>query len=86
MEQIQEFLTQNIEVSAMAITFIIFEVYKRLTEKGHKFIPLFAGITGVIILALTNGQLNFDIVVRGAISGLAATGSFEIFKNLVREK
>lgn len=49
----------------------------------NKFIPLILCFTGIILNVWSAGMFNFDTVIAGAASGLAATGAYEAFKNMI---
>lgn len=49
----------------------------------NKFIPLILGCLGLILnLALNNFTFTFEVIITGVASGLAATGSYEVVRNL----
>ena len=82
MEQILQFLAGNIEITIAAIIYVLVEIYKKTTDKGYKFIPLYGGVLGVLFMALYKQAFTFDIFTVGLISGWAPTGGFETLKNL----
>ena len=49
----------------------------------NRFIPLILAGCGIIFNVWYMGTFNFDIFLAGAASGLAATGTYEAFKNLI---
>ena len=77
-----------VEILAMAtviapITSGMVQVVKKASQLNKRYIPLLAVALGVILGAAAN-FLETDIVLRawaGGISGLAATGLFELSKN-----
>ena len=84
MEQVFEFLLANVEISIMAVIFVMVELYKKTTDKFYKFIPLVAGVLGVTFMVLTKGAFTFETFSVGLISGWATTGGFETIKNIVK--
>lgn len=52
----------------------------------NKYIPLIMGITGIIIAIFNAGYCNFNILLSGLITGLASTGLYEAFRNLILKK
>lgn len=52
-------------------------------DRVNKFIPMLMGILGVIINFWINGAFTADILLGGLFSGLASTGLYEMFRNLV---
>lgn len=49
----------------------------------NRFIPLILCFTGIILNVWSLGAFTFDTVMAGAASGLAATGAYEAFKNMI---
>ncbi|MBP3261107.1 phage holin family protein [Pseudobutyrivibrio sp.] len=57
------------------------------TEKVNDWIPLIMGLTGVLLAVWINGlPLTPEILLQGLLSGLASTGCYELFKNLLEER
>ena len=53
----------------------------------NKFIPLIVGILGLLVkiaMCLSTG-INAEIVLSGMFSGLASTGLYEVFRNLINK-
>lgn len=79
-----------VEILAMAtiivpVTWGVLQVVKTATNANKRFIPLMAVVLG-IALGIGAVFLEADLVLRiwaGGISGLAATGLFELGKNTV---
>ena len=54
------------------------------TEKINKYIPLIMGLLGLILNMWMNGwQITPSILLGGLFSGLASTGLYEAFRNLI---
>lgn len=53
-------------------------------EKFDKFIPLCSAVLGLIIVAWAMQSITPEIVAQGLVSGLAATGMYELIKNFIR--
>jgi len=52
----------------------------------NRYIPLIMGIVGIIV-AIVNGQsYDFNIILSGLITGLASTGLYEAYRNLINKK
>lgn len=50
----------------------------------NKYIPLIMAVLGVILNAwLSNWNINIEILLGGMFSGLASTGLYEAFRNLL---
>lgn len=74
---------QDYVVAAIAVfTYLILLIVKPLLpEKCSKFIPLIAGIIGIVANMWANQwQLSFAIVLEGLASGLSATGIDQLIK------
>lgn len=63
-------------VPAIAIAvYLVFLMIKGLIPKGYrKFIPLGAGLLGIIFMSWYSMNFNFQIFLEGLASGLSATG------------
>lgn len=55
------------------------------TDKINKYIPLIMGVTGVVINVWMNMSFTPEILLAGVFSGLASTGFYEVFKNLINK-
>ena len=55
------------------------------TPKINKFIPLIAGILGLILnIWINKGIVTADVILAGLFSGLASTGLYEAFSNIIK--
>lgn len=52
----------------------------------NKFIPMICGIVGLLINIWVNMDINADIVISGLFSGVAATGMFEMVRQLLPQE
>ena len=54
----------------------------------NKYIPLIMGILGLIINILINlaTGISAEVVLGGLFSGLASTGLYEMFRNLINKE
>lgn len=54
----------------------------------NKYIPLIMGILGLIINILINlsTEITAEVVLGGLFSGLASTGLYEMFRNLISKE
>lgn len=53
------------------------------TDKINKYIPLIMGVIGLTLNIWINTAFTPEILLGGLISGLASTGVYEAFKNLI---
>ncbi len=57
------------------------------SNKINRYIPLIMGILGTVLAIASNiHQINLEIILMGLISGLASTGLYETFKNLINKR
>ena len=54
------------------------------SERFDRFIPLCSAVLGLIIVAWASGGFTPEIVAQGLVSGLAATGMYELVKQFVK--
>lgn len=81
-----DFITEYISliglVGALAAGFIVKNLIPN--ENINRFIPLIAAVVGLVICLWDAGWVATpQVVVSGMISGLASTGLYEAFKNLI---
>ena len=82
------FLNQYIVLVVLGICLCVGYVIKTsITVIPNKYIPLIMLILGTIINVLINiNHITADIILAGMISGLASTGLYEAYKNLIEKK
>ena len=57
------------------------------SEKINKYIPLIVGLLGTILAIVSHlDSISLNIILTGLFSGLASTGFYEAFKNLINKK
>lgn len=57
------------------------------TTKINKYIPLVMGVLGLMLAIVSNiNQMSLSVVLTGLMSGLASTGLYETFKNLINKE
>ena len=52
-------------------------------EDLNRYIPLIMGVLGVGLNVWINGAFTAEILLGGLFSGLASTGLYELFKNVL---
>ena len=79
-------LTQYVDILIVGICLSIgFVVKKWIKDVDNKFIPTIVAILGLILkiaFNLGNG-ITLEIIFSGLFSGLASTGIYEAFRNLI---
>lgn len=83
-----EFLSQYIVLIIVAICLCLGYVIKHsISFLPNKYIPFIMAIAGIFLNIWINGwKFNPEILLGGMISGLASTGTHELYKNLVWKK
>ncbi|QWT55613.1 phage holin family protein [Christensenella sp. MSJ-20] len=79
-----EILNDYIVVLVMAICLAVGYIIKHFLPMDNKWIPLIMGCLGVLINVWVNTWVfTPEVLLGGLASGLAATGAFEMVRNLV---
>lgn len=60
--------------------------YAIKTDKINRFIPLIMGVLGLGIAIWIKKSVTPEIVLKGLFSGLASTGLYEAFRNIITKK
>lgn len=50
----------------------------------NKYIPLIMALVGIIVAVFNAQYIDFNIILGGLITGLASTGLYEAFRNLIQ--
>ena len=69
-----DFKEYIIPAIAVAVYLVFLMVKKLIPEDYRKYIPLGAGILGVLFASWFNWSFSFQIFLEGLASGLSATG------------
>ncbi len=82
------FLSEFINLGILGICLCIGYVIKTsLDFIPNKYIPLIMLVLGTTLGIVTNlNDLNINVVLTGMVSGLASTGMYEMFKNLINKE
>lgn len=82
---ISSYLVPSIVILCLLVGYIVKNVVP--SDSVNQYIPLIVGVLGVvaaIFTAVTTGAaITVDVIVGGLASGLASTGLFEAYKNLL---
>lgn len=84
-----EFLSEYLNLVVLALCLGVGYIIKNsLDFIPNKYIPLFCGVIGIVANILNAGISNTTllVVVEGLISGLAATGAFELVRNTINKE
>jgi len=60
--------------------------YAVTTDKINRYIPLIMGCLGVLLAFWMKHSMTPEILLMGLFSGLASTGAYELFKNLIEHR
>lgn len=87
MEDLLNFVSQYAVFPIAIICFVVGYIIKHFIPKlPNKFIPLILAILGLFLnIAFSGWKFSFDIAVTGLCSGIVATGSFELVRNLMNK-
>ena len=55
------------------------------TDTVNRFIPLIMGVVGLALNMWMMGAITPDVILGGLFSGLASTGLYEAFANLIKK-
>ena len=78
-------LLQYLDVIVCGICLCIGFIVKNLipSDKVNKYIPLMVGVLGVVLTVWVYGSFTPTVLLTGLLSGLASTGLYEAFRNLI---
>ena len=79
------FLTEYAIPLIVGICLCVGYIIKNLvpSDSINKFIPLIMGVLGVLLIFWVNQQFTAEVLLGGLFSGLASTGLYELFRNLI---
>ena len=81
------FLSDYVVVMVVGICLCVGYIIKNATNITNKYIPLIMGVLGVILNTWLNDWLfTPSILLGGLFSGLASTGLYEAFRNIIEKK
>lgn len=83
------FLIESVNVVVLGICLCIGYVIKSIWNNNdfNKFIPLIMLVLGTILNVLANlNGITLEVILCGMFSGLASTGLYEMFKNLINKE
>jgi hypothetical protein len=61
-------------------------VIKKWLPADNKYIPTILAVVGAILGCIAMHSITLEIIVGGALSGLASTGLYEMFRQYVEHK
>ena len=81
-------LTQYLDLIVVGICLCVGYVVKKwIKDVDNKYIPTIVGILGLILKVCfsINTGINGEVILSGLFSGLASTGLYEAFKNIIEK-
>lgn len=82
-------LSQYLSIVVVGICLCVGYIIKNsLDFIPNKYIPLIMGVLGLVINILINLStgISAEVVLGGLFSGLASTGLYEMFRNLINKE
>lgn len=78
-------LKEYVVVIVLGICLCVGYILKNLipTDKINRFIPLIMGVLGVLLNMWISWGVTPEIILSGLVSGLASTGLYEAFRNMI---
>lgn len=78
-------LREYVVIIVLGICLCVGYILKNLipTDKINRFIPLIMGVLGVLLNMWISWGVTPEIILGGLISGLASTGLYEAFRNMI---
>ena len=70
-------IKEYVAVTVMAAVWLVIQILKKPVFDRFSlsdYIPLFAGLLGIVFILWINGQITFPLFLEGLASGFAATG------------
>lgn len=82
-----EILSNYVNILIMGICLCVGYVIKHsLNFISNKYIPLIMACLGLALSVCTNlDKISLEVILMGLFSGLASTGCYEAFKNLIKK-
>lgn len=81
-------LSEYLNVVIMGICLCVGYMIKNVVTNDtiNKYIPLIVGTLGLILAVISNiNNISLEVILMGLFSGLASTGLYETFKNLINK-
>lgn len=81
------FLSDYVVIMVVGICLCVGYIIKNATNITNKYIPLIMGVLGVVLNTwLNDWSFTPAILLGGLFSGLASTGLYEAFRNIIERK
>lgn len=81
------FMTELYMPLVLAFCLIVGYILKHwIKDVDNKLIPTILAILGAVCACVTTRTITLELIVGGALSGLASTGLHQAFKNLINKE
>ena len=80
-----EFITAYFIPVVLLAGLIVGYIMKNFLPTDNKWIPLVLALLGAVLGCVANKSVDLDSIVAGAMSGLAAVGLHQTFKQFIDE-
>ncbi len=81
LDYITELYVPLVVVACLIVGYVIKNTPK-LDKVSNSYIPLIVAVLGAV-LACIDGGVSLNMMIAGAVSGLASTGLYEGFRNII---
>lgn len=75
-------INSGVMLFCLAIGYII---KTSIPKIPNKYIPLIMGIVGILVAIVNAQSYDFNVILSGLITGLASTGLYEAYRNLINK-
>lgn len=82
MQELIPYLNIIVVVICAAFGYIIKNAIPKIS---NNFIPLISGVLGILITAWVMMEITPEVLATGLVSGLAATGCYELITKLINQ-
>jgi len=82
---ITDFYMPIVVLACLCIGFCIKHI-SWLDAVSNQYIPTIMLVLGAVFGCIASKEIAFDIIVAGAVSGLASTGLHQVFKQLINNE
>ena len=80
LSQLTDFVSPIILIACLGIGYSLHSLHNKIL---NSFIPIILAILGILAAVWSFGTFDLPTVVTGMISGLASSGMYEAFKNMI---
>lgn len=78
-----EFLNNLLIPIVVVACLILGYVIKKWMPTDNKYIPTILAVVGAVLACIATKTISLEVIVGGALSGLASTGLYEMFRQYV---